>query len=403
LGLSITQRLVALHHGLITVDSQLGQGSVFHIYLPFPNLSNSLYIVPSNATQPVVLMVSLRENVLPEWGLYWQKRNLEICVVRSEQDVDEVLKKGLPAVIAWDTGDASEGQWQIIQRLRSSAELCGLPFLFYGHNDTASSDASVLLKPVKPKTLLNVLGAFFRETENATILIVDDDLEARHTYQEIVTNQINGYTCLTASDGKEALAIMEATIPRLVILDLLMPEMDGFAVIQWMRTNPRTRHVPVIVISGIILTFEDIKRLAPYQKIIYQSKDVLSENELASSLQQILFDNRPLPAQTSAVVKQALAYIHQNYALPLSRSTMAHQLGVSKNYLTQIFHQELGISLWDYLNRYRVMQAKELLRQTDSSIALISSQVGFDDPAYFSRVFRRYARQSPRIFRNSTD
>ena len=159
----------------------------------------------------------------------------------------------------------------------------------------------------------------------------------------------------------------------------------------------------MIVISGTILTFEDIKRLEPYQNITYQSKDVLSEDELASSLQQILFDNRTLPTQTSVVVKQALAYIQQNYPQPLSRSTMAHQLGVSKNYLTQIFHQELGISLWDYLNRYRVMQAKELLRQTDHSIALISAQVGFDDPAYFSRVFRRYVGQSPRIFRNATD
>jgi YesN/AraC family two-component response regulator len=168
-----------------------------------------------------------------------------------------------------------------------------------------------------------------------------------------------------------------------------------------MRSKPRIRHVPVIVMSGKILTFEDIKRLEPYQKITYQSKNVLSETELASSLQQILFDSHTLPAQTSVVVKHALAYIHQNYPMPLSRSEIAYQLGVSKNYLTQIFHQELGISLWDYLNRYRVMQAKELLRQTDHSIASISSQVGFDDPAYFSRVFRRYVGQSPRIFRNA--
>ena len=63
---------------------------------------------------------------------------------------------------------------------------------------------------------------------------------------------------------------------------------------------------------------------------------------------------------------------------------------VSENYLTHIFHQELGVSLWDYLNRYRVLPEKELLQQTHDSIAYISTLVGFDDPAYFSRVFRRY-------------
>ena len=108
--------------------------------------------------------------------------------------------------------------------------------------------ASVLLKPVKAKTLLNVLGAFFRGSENGTILIVDDDPEARRMYQEIITDQINGYSCLTASDGKEALSLMETMVPRLVILDLLMPEMDGFEVIQWMRSqssnaaHPGDRH-----------------------------------------------------------------------------------------------------------------------------------------------------------------
>jgi YesN/AraC family two-component response regulator len=194
---------------------------------------------------------------------------------------------------------------------------------------------------------------------------------------------------------------MANCVPQLVILDLLMPETDGFEVIQWMRANRRTQDVPITILSGKILSLEDIKRLEPYQKVAFQNKHVLSDHEFTALLYQVLFDNRPLPPQTSAVVKHAVAYIHQHYAETLSRSGIAKAVGMSENYLTHIFHQELGVSLWDYLNRYRVLQAKELLQTTHESIAYISTLVGFDDPAYFSRVFRRYVGQSPRLYRNT--
>jgi len=128
--------------------------------------------------------------------------------------------------------------------------------------------------------------------------------------------------------------------PQLLILDLMMPEMDGFEVIGWMRDNPRTRSVPIAILSGKILTIDDIKRLEPYQKILFQSKHVLSTQELAASLQQMLFNDHVLPSQTSIVVKHAVAYIHQNYEKTLSRAEIALTLGVSENYLTKIFHQE---------------------------------------------------------------
>jgi len=135
--------------------------------------------------------------------------------------------------------------------------------------------------------------------------------------------------------------------------------------------------------------------------VTFQTKDVLAEDELGLSLQRVLFDKQPLPTQTSALAKRSVAYIHQNYAKSVSRAEIARTIGVSENYLTQIFHQELGLPLWEYINRYRVTQAKELLSQTDHSVAYIASLVGFEDPAYFSRVFRRYVGQSPRAYRDS--
>ena len=106
--------------------------------------------------------------------------------------------------------------------------------------------------------------------------------------------------------------------------------------------------------------------------------------------------------RTSELVKLAVAYIHQHYAETVSREDICQVLGISENYLTRIFREELGLTPVDYLNRYRVSLARSLLRETDAAITAVAQQVGFDDPAYFSRVFKRYTGQSPRAFRQSS-
>jgi AraC-like DNA-binding protein len=74
-------------------------------------------------------------------------------------------------------------------------------------------------------------------------------------------------------------------------------------------------------------------------------------------------------------------------------------VGVSESYLSQIFHRELGLSPWDYLNRLRIHVAKELLSTTRESITQVAGRVGFDDAAYFSRVFHKLVGESPHSYR----
>jgi AraC-like DNA-binding protein len=81
---------------------------------------------------------------------------------------------------------------------------------------------------------------------------------------------------------------------------------------------------------------------------------------------------------------------------------IADAIGVSKSYLSRIFHSEVGISVWEYLSRYRVLKARELLALTDESITDIAARVGFEDVGYFGRVFRRWAGHSPRSFRQQS-
>lgn len=120
---------------------------------------------------------------------------------------------------------------------------------------------------------------------------------------------------------------------------------------------------------------------------------------MIASLNRALFGSDLLPPQTSALAKLAIAYLHQNYARRLARWEIANAIGVSEDYLSRVFHRELGISPWDYLNRYRIIQAKEMLRLTNDPVGSIARRVGFADAAYFSRVFRTVSGMSPSAYR----
>lgn len=107
-----------------------------------------------------------------------------------------------------------------------------------------------------------------------------------------------------------------------------------------------------------------------------------------------------LPVRTSsALVKKVHEYVAANYGTAFSRVDLADRLGVSEAYVSRVFRQVTGMALWDYVNHYRVARACELLDRTALSITEVGLAVGFDDPAYFSRVFRKETGQSPLSYR----
>jgi transcriptional regulator GlxA family with amidase domain len=168
-----------------------------------------------------------------------------------------------------------------------------------------------------------------------------------------------------------------------------------------MRADSNLRQVPVLILSNKVLSLEDVKRIESHAQVILQSKGIWSDAETITAINRAIFGADRLPAHTSGLVKQAIAYLHQNYARPVSRWEIAEAVGVSEDYLSRVFNRELNISPWDYLNRYRVLQSKHLLLHTTGSIGIIAHQVGFKDQAYFSRVFHKVTGASPQAFRDS--
>jgi transcriptional regulator GlxA family with amidase domain len=151
-----------------------------------------------------------------------------------------------------------------------------------------------------------------------------------------------------------------------------------------------------------MLSLDDVRRIENHTRVTLQSKGIWSDEETITALNRAIFGTDNLPAHTSALVKQAIAYLHQNYTRPVSRWEIAEAVGVSEDYLSRVFNRELNISPWDYLNRYRVLQSRQLLMNTTEAIGSIARQVGFKDQAYFSRVFHKVTGTSPQAFRDSS-
>ncbi|MBN1888997.1 MAG: helix-turn-helix domain-containing protein [Thermoflexales bacterium] len=403
LGLLLARRLVALHCGSIAVESQVGRGSTFHVYLPLPSLDGHVAAGTEAADVRFLLLLAPVAGQPPaEIASLCQSLGVDLRWLLPGDAPELVLAGGQPAALAWDLAGASIGDWAMVQRLRRHPRLCQAPFILYGQGSEPTLTAgltSFIPTAAGSKTLLEFIDAVRPKGEVRPILIVDDDPDARQLYQIIIGRGLPGYPVCAASGGEEALAFTAAQVPGLVLLDLMMPGMDGFEVLDRLRAEARTRQVPVLILSGKLLSLRDVERIERHARVTFHTKGVLSNAEIIASLHQALFGADTLPPHTSALVKRAVAYLQQNYACPLSRQQVAEAVDTSEGYLGKIFGRELGLSPIEYLNRYRVKQAQDLLRRTDEAVGKIARQVGFEDTRYFSRVFRQVTGFSPRTYR----
>jgi signal transduction histidine kinase/DNA-binding LacI/PurR family transcriptional regulator/AraC-like DNA-binding protein len=403
LGLSITRRLVALHGGSLSLESQPQQGATFHVYLPLPGLDRAAARAANTADlgggEPLLLWLSSSERAAPAVLRLAQKNGLTPRWIGRLDDTPALLRQGRPAALAWDLEHARPSDWAIIQDLRRYPQLSQLPLLLYQGQPAAGSRLTqVVLKPAGRQAAQHILDLLPPAPRRGTLWLIDDDPQALAYYQTLLHGLQPAICVRPFQGGAEALRLLAEETPDLVVLDLMMPGVDGFEVLAQLRAREQTRLIPVIVLSGKMLSYEDVQRLDAPQ-VFLQTKGVLSRAESVDQLERLLSQPGALPQPTSLLVKQAMASIQQNYTRALSLTELALTVGVSKSYLSRIFRAETGLSLWDYLSRYRILKAKALLRLTDDSITEIAASVGYEDVGYFGRIFHGIVNCSPRAYR----
>jgi AraC-like DNA-binding protein len=343
------------------------------------------------------LVISARLNISEEVKRICAAQNLVHSVIASREDLARALAEARPVAVAWDLGCASPAEWALLNTLSADPSCAALPLILF-EPEEGGGLTGVVFKPCPENVFKDWIEQMASQLNGkGPVLIVDDDPSACAYYQKILAVSHPTTPLLLAENGRKALEHLKTVVPALILLDLMMPEVDGFGVLEAVRSDPRTQRVPVLVLSGKLLTYEDIQRLNHLRTTLL-TKGLLDEGEMAALLAQ-MEDNHLLPQPTSQLVKQALAYVHHNYTAPIGRKDIADAVGVSENYLSQIFRQETSLSPLDYLNRFRIARAKEYLLKSDESISQVALRVGYNDPAYFSRVFRKQVGCSPQEFR----
>jgi YesN/AraC family two-component response regulator len=228
--------------------------------------------------------------------------------------------------------------------------------------------------------------------------VVDDEPGILAMHTRIVESQSPNYRVLRAQNGRKALEVIREEPPDLVLLDLMMPELDGFGVLKAMREEEVSRHIPVIVLTGQVLTEEDMARLNRGVASVL-GKGLFSVEETLGHIEATLAHRCKLSVETQRVVRKAMAYVHTHHAEQVSLKDLAAHVALSEQHLIRSFRKEIGITPIDYLKRYRIRQAKTLLEAGHKSITEVALEVGFSDSSYFARVFRRETGMSPSAYR----
>jgi signal transduction histidine kinase/DNA-binding LacI/PurR family transcriptional regulator/DNA-binding response OmpR family regulator len=415
LGLAICRKLVEMHNGEITVCSsgKEGEGSQFSFSLPVleKQVGVSAKLAPlSNAQWVLLLVKDARGGSLLQEDLKRRGYEAELCVLEEASDWLASLLLADPDVVVLDLGLTSERGWEILKIMKENPATKEIPVLFYSIVEDGRQGSMLeidyLTKPVATTALAEMLTAkgFFNPEDQRpgtkAILVVDDEPGMLELHARIVKDQLPGYRVLLARDGRQALQIIQQEQPALVLLDLMMPVLDGFGVLEEMRKSDAARSIPVVVITGQALTKEDMARLNTGVASVL-GKGMFSVEETLQHLADALAHRYKSGSESQRVALKAMAFIHMNYAEPISRSDVAAHVGLSERHLTRCFHQEVGLTPITYLNRYRVKQAKVLLDRGEKGITEVAMEVGFSNNSYFTRVFREEVGLSPRAYLQS--
>ena len=157
-----------------------------------------------------------------------------------------------------------------------------------------------------------------------TILVVDDDTCILDMHTRIIQAQLPGCRISKAGNGRAALERLAQEPVDLMVLDLMMPELDGFAVLEAMQSRETTRSIPVIVVTAQILTQADMNRLQQ-GVVAVLSKGLFTTAEVLSEVESALARSKRLGNERQRVARRAMAYIHEHYAEPLTREDIARQ------------------------------------------------------------------------------
>jgi signal transduction histidine kinase/DNA-binding response OmpR family regulator/HAMP domain-containing protein len=297
LGLVITKHFCGMMGGEITVESELDVGSTFTIWLPAlvqerraepPLIGDSrLEHVPPGAG--TVLVIDDEPSVCHLLSRFLSKEGFRVEIATGGEEGLRLARELQPDVITLDVLMPGTDGWAVLAMLKSDPDLASIPVIMLTIIDDKSKGYALgaseyMTKPIDRERLTATLSKYTRAHHPFSVLVVEDEAVTREMLRR--TLEIEGWTVVEAENGQVALERLAEARPGLILLDLMMPEMDGFQFMVEIRKNEVWRSIPVVVVTAKDLTIEDRLRLNGYVERILQ-KQAFSQDALLAEVRAL--------------------------------------------------------------------------------------------------------------------
>lgn len=302
LGLAISKRFAHMMGGNLTANSKKNSGSTFYLMLPAEmeifeqqsTLAAKLAQVDKSDPEACqVLVIDDDPTVHDLMNRYLAKEGFNIITASNGKEGLQLAKEIHPDAITLDVMMPGMDGWSVLTKLKADAKLADIPVIMITILDDENMGYTLgasdyLTKPISRKDLKTIMKRHCRGLSCRPVLIVEDDADTRKLMRSMLAAE--GLNTAEAENGLEAIKYLETTIPQLIILDLMMPVMDGFHFIEELNKREEWRDIPVIIATAKDLTAADRERLNGIVQATLE-KGSFSKNDLMRILNKVLKTN----------------------------------------------------------------------------------------------------------------
>jgi PAS domain S-box-containing protein len=298
LGMTITHRFCEMMGGEITAASEPGRGTSFTIRLPARVQAHPPAAAPlTDPPEPMVPDGSSTVLVIEDdpatrdlLKRFLSKDGFRVKTVAEGEEGLRLARELQPDVITLDVMMSGLDGWAVLTELKADPALADIPVVMLTFVDNknlgyALGASDYLTKPIQREHLRAVLEKYRRHPQPGPVLVVEDDPDTQEVLRRLLEKE--GCQVIAAENGRVALERLAESQPRLILLDLMMPQMDGFQFIERVRQHENWRTIPIVVVTAKDLTKEDRLRLNSYVLEIIR-KNACPRDELLAEVRALV-------------------------------------------------------------------------------------------------------------------